>query len=160
MRILTGFISLLIVFLIYIYPLKAESQTREESIRDLITRLINEYTSLDKSLKKLEKNIWNFPSTTLNISVLNRNRGIKLASIELLDGVRLLDSHFYTPLENEALWNGGRHQLFHKEVKEGSRRLMAVYYWVEGNKPPIRGEVVIPDGWFIPLHPVIHRHQP
>ncbi|OGV97681.1 MAG: hypothetical protein A3I04_05005 [Nitrospinae bacterium RIFCSPLOWO2_02_FULL_39_110] len=144
MRIITGLaVSLLIVFLNNVCPVKAESQKREESIRDLITRLNNEYISIDESLKKLEKNIWNFPSTTLNISVVNRNSEIKLISIELLDGIKLLESHFYTPLENEALWNGGRHQFFHKEVREGNRRLVAVYYWVEGNKPPSKGEEII-----------------
>lgn len=145
MKIITGLtVSLLIVFLNNVCPVKAESRRGEETIRDLITRLNNEYISINESLKKLEKNIWNFPSTTLNISVANRNSDIKLISIELLDGVKLVESHFYTPIENEALWNGGRHQLFHKEIKEGNRRLVAVYYWIEGNKPPSKGEEIIP----------------
>ena len=51
-------INLLIIFLSDNCLAEVKSQNKDESIRELIIRLDNEYLSLDETLKKFEKNIW------------------------------------------------------------------------------------------------------
>src|SRR3990167_6561558 len=85
-------INLLIIFLSDNCLAEVKSQNKDESIRELIIRLDNEYLSLDETLKKFEKNIWDFPTTILNISILKRNIDIKITLIEILDNNKLLIS--------------------------------------------------------------------
>ena len=137
-------INLLIIFLSDNCLAEVKSQNKDESIRELIIRLDNEYLSLDETLKNFEKNIWDFPTTILNISILKRNIDIKITLIEILDNNKLLEGHIYTPLENEALDSGGRHQLYNREITGGNRILGIVYFWAEKDKPQQRGEMTIP----------------
>jgi len=123
---------------------EVNSQKKEESIRELIIRLDNEYIFLEESLKKIEKNIWDFPTTILNLSIIKRSSDIKITSIEIYDNNKLLEGHVYTPVENEALNSGGRHQLYSKEITGGNRNLGIIYFWAEKDKPQQKGELFIP----------------
>jgi hypothetical protein len=131
---------------------------RGDTTRHLIIRLGNDYTLLDTALKELEGDIKGFPSTTLNLSAVSRDtEGFRLISIEVRDDVRLLGSHIYTPLENDALAAGGRHELYQGEAREGNRQLRVTYYWAGEDMSPQKGEVFIPlsvskgMGYFIEL---------
>jgi hypothetical protein len=137
-------IALFIVFLAHISFAEDNSEKKEETIRELIIRLNNEYLSLNESLRKLEKNIWDFPSTALNLSVIKRGSDIKLISLEVLDNNVLLKSHFYTSFENEALESGGRHQFYSKEINGGNRSISVIYYWSEKDKQAQKGEMLFP----------------
>lgn len=137
-------INAVIIFLSGNSFAEVNSQKKEESVRELIIRLNDEYISLEESLKKFEKNIWDFPTTILNLSIIKRVTDIKITSIEILDNNKLLDGHFYTPVENEALDLGGRHQLYNKEITGGNRSLGIIYFWAEKDKPQQKGELSIP----------------
>ncbi len=112
------------------------------SIRELIINLNKHYLYLEKELKKLEEGIRGFPRTTLSLSIIKAESDIDIVSIELLDEDKLLKSHIYTPVENQALDAGGRHQFYYGEIEEGSHRFKVIYYWKEGNGPPKKGEIV------------------
>jgi len=116
---------------------------QEESLNELINRLNNNYDLINKSLKKLETNLNNYPHTTLTMSVVKGDKNINIVSIEVLDLDYPLHSHIYTPLENKALESGSRHQLFRGEIKEGGHTLKIIYYWAEGGAPPAKGEILI-----------------
>lgn len=118
---------------------------RRDSARHLIIQLNNNYNFLDKELKKLEEDIKVFPRTTLHLSAVNKavNSDIKLLSIEAQDNDKLIESHIYSALENEALAAGGRQQLYQGEVREGEHVLKVTYYWTEEDGPPQKGETYI-----------------
>jgi len=63
---------------------------------------------------------------------------------EIYDNNKLLEGHVYTPVENEALNSGGRHQLYSKEITGGNRNLGIIYFWAEKDKPQQKGELFIP----------------
>lgn len=119
-------------------------EIRKKSIRNLISRLNNDYIQLENSFKKLESEIQAFPRTTLNLSVIKREGSIRLASIDAVDRNRPLQGHLYTIAENEALEAGGRHQLYEGEIRQGNHELKIIYYWAEGNAPPRKSEAIIP----------------
>ena len=120
------------------------SPYRKDSARRLIIQLNRSYTLIDRSLKELEGEIKKFPDTTLILSAVNKSGDIGLLSIDAWDDTRLLGSHIYTTLENEALRAGGRDQLYQGEVKEGDRKLRVAYSWLEEGKSPQKGEIFIP----------------
>lgn len=117
---------------------------RKDSARRLIIRLNSNYLLLDRSLKGLEDEIKKFPDTTLILSAVNKSGEIRLLSIEVWDDLRLIGSHIYTTVENEALAAGGRHELYQSEVREGSRRLRVAYSWTGDGESPQKGEIFIP----------------
>lgn len=110
--------------------------SRKDSARQLIIQLNNDYNLLNTELKELEDEMQNFPKTTLNISVVNKmlSKDTSLVSIEIQDNARLIASHIYSNIENEALAAGGRHQILEGEVREGNHVLKITYCWrVEGS---------------------------
>lgn len=118
---------------------------RRDSARHLIIQLNNSYNVIDKELKELEEDIKVFPRTTLHLSAVNKalNSDIRLVSIEAQDNARLIESHIYSALENEALAAGGRQQLYQGEVREGKHVLKVTYYWTGEDGPPQKGETYI-----------------
>lgn len=121
---------------------KAE-ELRDRSIRELIMRLERDYSGFKEELDKLEKEIKNYPSTRITVTVVKRDPNLKLLSVELVDNERLTKSHIYSQLEAETLNAGGRHLLYSGEAGEGGHTLKAIYYWkVEGGQPK-KGESFI-----------------
>lgn len=123
----------------------AESQSAqrpqdEAGVKEMIIRLDKEYRLVDEELRKLDEYVKEFPQTTLNLTVVKRDAGASLVSLEVLDNGMFLASHIYTPLENDAMREGGRHQFYSGETTRGGHRLKAVYYWTDGTNPPRRGE--------------------
>lgn len=118
---------------------------RRDSARHLIIQLNNNYNLLDKELDKLDDDIRNFPKTTLNISAVNKmlNRDMELVSIEVQDNAKLIGSHIYSANENEALAEGGRHEIYEGEVREGKHVLKVTYFWREENNTPQKGETYV-----------------
>ncbi|MBI3583180.1 MAG: hypothetical protein HY096_04425 [Nitrospinae bacterium] len=144
MRKIIIIVNIIITFLSCNCFAEVNSQKMEEPIRELIIRLNNEYISLEESLRKFEKNIWDFPTTILNLSIIKRSSDINITSIEIYDNSKLLEGHIYTPIENEAINSGGRHQLYNKEIAGGNRNLGIIYFWTEKDKPQQKGELSIP----------------
>ena len=144
MKIAISTIGMLIFFVHAACSAEFSPQKQEKSIRELIIHLNNEYRFLDAELKNLEDDIKEFPHTTLSISVIKRNNTVRLISLEIFDGDRPLGKHIYTTLENEAMEDGGRHQVFEGEIKEGNHTLKAIYYWVRKDKSPQKDETTIP----------------
>lgn len=117
------------------------------TVRDLVIQLNMDYLSFDEALQKLEDNTKEPPATTLNISVTRRDgdNSLSLVSIEVIgENNRLLKSHIYTSLENEALKAGGRHQLYREEFKNGDYTLHVIYLWKKDSNPPQKEEISLP----------------
>lgn len=121
----------------------AQVDLKRQSVRTLITRLTNEYIQIGNSLKELEESTESFPSTTVSLSVVKPEKGIRLVSMDVMDNKMLLYGHIYTSTENEALDAGGRHQLYLGEISEGEHNLNIVYHWVEEDTLIRRGEEAI-----------------
>lgn len=113
-------------------------------VRKEIIKLYDNYVSLIKELKGIGNNIKSFTNTTLNISLLKHDTGIRLISVEIHDNEQLIESHTYLPIENEALNAGGRHLLHKAEAKQGKHDLNVSYIWTEGNNAPQKGTANIP----------------
>ena len=137
--------SLLLIFILN----TAASAERggPDIVRDLIIQLNKDYLYLDEALQTLEDNTKEPPVTTLNISVTKRDKdnSFSLVSIEVIgESNRLLKSHIYTSLENEALEAGGRHQLWREEFKNGDYILHVIYLWKKNGSPPQKEDISIP----------------
>jgi len=123
----------------------AESpQDNEKYVRELIIRLNNNYIQLDRALKELDENVRDFPNTNIYLSVLKRDKGAELVSMEVWGNDELLKSHIYAPIENTALEAGGRHELFRGEIRKGNQILKVIYYWSEGNGAPQKEVLILP----------------
>ncbi len=116
---------------------------RDRSIRELIMRLERDYSGFKEELDKLEKEIKNYPSTKISITVVKRDPALKLLSVELIDNERFIKSHIYSQLELETLDAGGRQLLYSGEAGEGGHTLKAVYYWKGDAGQPKKGESFI-----------------
>lgn len=116
---------------------------RDRSIRELIMRLERDYSGFKEELDKLEREIKNYPSTKVSITVVKRDPNLKLLSVELIDNERFIKSHIYSQLEGETLNAGGRHLLYSGEAGEGGHTLKAIYYWKAEAGQPKKGESFI-----------------
>lgn len=114
-------------------------------IRKEIITLYDNYIGLLRALKGVETNVKEFSNTTLSLSLVKDESDIRLLFVEILNGEIPIESHTYSPLENDALNAGGR-QLLHKgEIKQGNHNLKVLYSWVEGSKAlPQKGSATIP----------------
>lgn len=113
---------------------------KDRSIRELIMRLERDYSGFKEELDKLEKEIKNYPSTKISVTVVKRDPALKLLSVELIDNERLTKSHIYSQLEADTLNAGGRHLLYSGEAGEGGHTLKAIYYWKSEAGQPKKGE--------------------
>ncbi|MBI5235315.1 MAG: hypothetical protein HY886_03600 [Deltaproteobacteria bacterium] len=141
-----GYISLsMLVFMnSAAFSSAAESQGKKgASIRELIVDLNKEYDALDEKIRAFDESIKSFPSTTLNLSVIKREAGIKLVSIDVVDNGRFVKGHVYAPIEDSALSAGGRHQLYLGEMDLGSHNLKIIYTWSDGGTNVKKGETTI-----------------
>ena len=116
----------------------------EKSIREMIIKLNDNYIVLNKQLKELEDSVRDFPGTSISISVVKDDKSAELISVEVWDKDKPLKSHVYTPLDNEVLGMGGRHELYHGEVRRGTHGVKIVFYWKEGKKSAQKEEQIIP----------------
>ncbi|MBI5599344.1 MAG: hypothetical protein HY890_06345 [Deltaproteobacteria bacterium] len=145
-NVFTAFITLAIVSLNFIQPSFAgDAPSRDTgSVKGLIIRLDKEYRLLNEELRKLDDYVREFPATTLNLTVTKGDVEARLVSVEIRDNDRLVASHIYTSLENDAMRAGGRHQIYDAETSPGVHRFRAVYYWTDGDgRPPKKGEAEI-----------------
>lgn len=144
MRLFT-FAACLVMFFNSVSIAQVPPPGRRDTARNLIIQLNNNYLLLDRELKELEGDMRDFPKTTLSLSAVNKMRegDVRLVSIEVQDNARLLESHLYSAIENEALAAGGRHQMYQGETREGKHVLKVIYYWTGGDAPPQRGETYI-----------------
>lgn len=122
----------------------SDSLEGEKYVRELIIRLNNNYIQLNRALKDLEESVRDFPSTNLYMSVIKREKGADLVSMEVWDNEKLLGSHVYSPIENQALESGGRLELYRGEIRRGNQILKVIYYWADGKKQPQKEVILIP----------------
>jgi len=134
---------ILFLLLVPSAPAAAQTPRGEKSVRRLVIDLDHEYRRLDREIRKLDELVRGFPGMILHLSVSKQGPGPRLVSLELTDKRSPLHGHIYTPIENEAMDAGGRHQFYRGEVSEGVHELKAVYYWAEDKGPPRRGETVV-----------------
>lgn len=113
-------------------------------IRKEIITFYENYIGLLRALKGVD-NVKEFSKTTLIISLVKKEPAIRLISVEIFNGEIPVETHIYSPVENDALDAGGR-QLLHKaEIKQGNHDLKVLYTWAEGRKsPPQKGSATIP----------------
>ena len=143
MKILISLVGIFSIFLTTLSFAEAGFYRKERPIKREIISLHNDYIQLNRELRELEADIRDFPATTLNFSVTKRIKNIQLVSVEISNKDGLIKSHIYTPLENEALEAGSRHQLYQAEVAAGSMILNVVAHWKEDNKVIRTTEAII-----------------
>lgn len=142
----SAFVVLLLLIAVCLFSAAAShaESLSDKSIRELIIRLNDNYFLLNKHMQELEDNIKDFPGTLMEISVVKGDPYIELVSMEVWDKGNLLKNHVYTPIDNEALGMGGRHELYHGEVRKGAHIVKIVYYWKDEKKSVQKEEKIIP----------------
>lgn len=124
-----------------------DSSYKDKTMRDLIIQLNDDYLSMDKAVLKLEEGMKESTSSTLNMSVIRRDKdsSLSLISIDVMDkSNRLFKAHIYNSSESEALKAGGRHQLFNGEFRKGSHVFKIDYIWKKENGNAQKDEIFIP----------------
>ncbi len=130
-------ISVTIAFMLIFFraPSFGEEPTGVNEIRKEIVSLYDKYVGLVKELRELEKNVKDFPATSLNISLVKKESGLRLTHVDIFIDDQPLDSHVYSLIENNALDAGGRHVFYKGEIKKGNHTLKVLYGRVDKGKP-------------------------
>ncbi len=142
----TAFIFAL-YFPLSVYPVSAQSgeetqsikekpQDSSETIRDALEELYRNYEVIDQRIEELELDIGDLQRdsilTPLTMSV-KKGDSFRIISLEVKDNGVPLWNHFYTPTENSALRNNGRHQFYRGAIERGGHSFTLKYqYQLEG----------------------------
>ena len=114
---------------------KGGVNAQSESVRELLEDLYLEYEAVDKRLIELKEGLTELPAgeksllTPFTIAVKKKKNDFILNFIEIKDNGSPLWSHIYTPVENSAMEDGGRHQFFKGSVPKGKHRLTIKYQY-------------------------------
>jgi hypothetical protein len=113
--------------------LNASDTSNETTIRDDLEELYRNYEAIDKQLEALQEDLGNLRTsrlvTPITISVMKSGAdgSFRLVSLEVKDNGNPLWNHIYTPLENDAIDRGGRHQFFKGISRKGGHNLIITY---------------------------------
>lgn len=106
-----------------------------ESVRELLEDLYLEYEAVDKRLIELKEGLTELPTgeksllTPFTITVKKKKNDFILNFLEIKDNGSPLWSHIYTPVENGAMEDDGRHQFFKGAIPKGKHRLTIKYQY-------------------------------
>jgi hypothetical protein len=106
----------------------------DESVRELLEELYLEYEAVDKRLIELKEGLTELPAGELSLLTpftitIKKKKDFILNFIEIKDNGSPLWSHIYTPVENSAMEDDGRHQFFKGSIPKGSHRLTIKYQY-------------------------------
>lgn len=110
-------------------PIAAEPE--KDSVINLIEELYVHYEAIDKRLRELKAGL-NAEGDILGLLTpttiyVKKEKGFRIVSVEIKDNGATLWNHLYTTDENNAMDNGGRHQIFKGNLKKGDHKILAAY---------------------------------
>lgn len=132
-------------FVLFTVETSAKDNRSDESVRELLEDLYLEYEAVEERLIELKEGLTELPSneqgplTPFTVTIKKKKNDFYLNFVEIKENGSPLWSHIYTPVENKAMENGGRHQFFKGTISKGKRRLTIKYqYSYRADKTPYK----------------------
>ena len=110
-------------------PIAAEPE--KDSVINIIEELYVHYEAIDKRLRELKAGLTRRATYSAFLTpttiYVKKKKGFRIVSVEIKDNGAALWKYLYTTDENNAMDNGGRHQIFKGNLKKGDHKILATY---------------------------------
>ncbi len=133
----TSFFSIFLIILT-----SSHSNSEEDSIKDIVTELYNNYEAVDRELKELKglAETTNKNSSSIGFTLgIKKDTDIEFVSIDIDKGGIPFASHLYSERDNKALGYGGRHLLYKGKLDKGSHSFV-LYYIYKGKRGTVKSK--------------------